>query len=80
MTGKTQFLEELSVLLNVSDLSSIDPDANLFDRGLLDSFGIVALAELLQKHAPPNFDVNIEDLVNIDSINKLLSSISQDLR
>ncbi len=75
MTGQTSFLEELSTLLKVSDLSSIDPDANLFDLGLLDSFGIVALAELLYKHSLPNREVDIEDLVNIDSINKLRSFI-----
>jgi aryl carrier-like protein len=76
VTDQTPFLEELSMLLKVSDLSSIDPDANLFDLGLLDSFGIVALAELLYKHSLPNREVDIEDLVNIDSINKLRSFIS----
>ncbi len=76
MTDQTPFLEELSMLLKVSDLSSIDPDANLFDLGLIDSFGIVALAELLYKHSLPNREVDIEDLVNIDSINKLRSFIS----
>jgi hypothetical protein len=76
VTDQTPFLEELSMLLKVSDLSSIDPDANLFDLGLIDSFGIVALAELLYKHSLPNREVDIEDLVNIDSINKLRSFIS----
>jgi aryl carrier-like protein len=75
VTGQTRFLEELSMLLKVSDLSSIDPDANLFDLGLLDSFGIVALAELLYKHSLTNREVDIEDLVKIDSINKLRSFI-----
>ena len=75
MTGQTRFLEELSMLLKVSDLSSIDPDANLFDLGLLDSFGIVTLAELLYKHSLTNREVDIEDLVKIDSINKLRSFI-----
>jgi aryl carrier-like protein len=75
VTGQTRFLEELSMLLKVSDLSSIDPDANLFDLGLLDSFGIVTLAELLYKHSLTNREVDIEDLVKIDSINKLRSFI-----
>ena len=78
MTGETPFLEELCVLLKVSDLRSIDPDANLFELGLIDSFGIVALAELLHKHSLPTLEVNIEDLVKINSINKLRSLTSQE--
>jgi acyl carrier protein len=76
VTGESTFFAELSSILKVLDLRSIDPDANLFDLGLLDSFGIVALAELLDKHALPGQEINLEDLDKINSINKIRSCVS----
>ena len=76
MTGRTSFSEALSALLGVSDLRIVDPDANLFDLGLLDSFGIVALAELLHDHAPSTLEINMEDVENINSINKIRSLVN----
>lgn len=71
MTGEISFLEALTALLGVSDLRSVDPDANLFDIGLLDSFGIVALAELLHDYAPSTLEISMEDVENINSLNKI---------
>ena len=76
MTGGNSFLEALTTLLGVSDLTDVDPDANLFDLGLLDSFGIVALAELLHKHAPSTLEINMEDVENVNSINKIWSLVN----
>lgn len=76
MAGRVSFSEALSALLGVSDLRSVDPDANLFDLGLLDSFGIVALAELLHDHAPSTLEINMEDVENINSINKIRSLVN----
>jgi acyl carrier protein len=80
MTGGISFLEALTELLGVSDLKDVDPDANLFDLGLLDSFGIVALAELLHNHAPSTFEINMEDVENINSINKIRSLVNLELQ
>ena len=77
MTGENTFLEELSLLLKVEDLTTIDPNANLFDLGLLDSFGVVALAELLDKHVGPIAEIDMEDLENLNSLSKIRSVISQ---
>jgi acyl carrier protein len=76
VAGRVSFSEALSALLGVSDLRSVDPDANLFDLGLLDSFGIVALAELLHDHAPSTLEINMEDVENINSINKIRSLVN----
>ena len=71
MTGRISFLEALTALLGVSELKSVDPDANLFELGLLDSFGIVALTELLHDYAPSTIEINMEDLESVNSINKI---------
>lgn len=76
MTRGISFFESLTGLLGISDLSEVDPDANLYDLGLLDSFGIVALAELLHEHGPSTLEINMEDLENLNSINKIRSLVN----
>ena len=77
MTDKKLFSQELSGLLQVSNVRDIDPDANLFDAGFLDSFGAVALAELLRKHLPEAQPVDIEDLATIDTLRKVWLLVDQ---
>jgi acyl carrier protein len=74
--GENTFLDELASLMKVSDLSSIDPDADLFNLSLLDSFGVVVLVELLDKHGVPVLEINLEDLETINSLNKIRSLVS----
>ncbi len=75
MKDEPAFLERLAALLKVADLDSIDPDVDLFDLGMLDSFGIIELAELLEQHSIQSLEVDLEDLANINSLTKIKSFV-----
>lgn len=78
MIEERGFLAGLAAILKVANLDSLDPDADLFELGLLDSFGIVELAELMEKHSTQSLEVNLEDLVNINSLTKIRSIVGLD--